>query len=61
MGNCLSFWKNDDEPLLRTCYWCKERYNDDDLEKTKKIVMFGDPEFCIACRIKLGDITINTI
>ena len=61
MGNCFSFWEKKEVPFLRTCYWCKGRFNEDDLEKTRTIVLLGDPVFCIRCRIKLGDISINTI
>ena len=61
MGSCFSFWQKDPVPLLETCYWCKGRYNIDDLQHAGNLVMIGEPLFCIACRIKLGDISINTI
>ena len=54
---CFTFWKKKEEPFLKTCYWCKGRFHEDDLEQTKKIVFIdGEHVFCVGCRIKLGDI-----
>jgi len=62
MGNCCTFlWKQEEEALLSTCYWCKGRFNIDDMRTAEKITMVGEPLFCIGCLIKLGEITVNTI